>query len=367
MLLGLKFMHDSQVIHRDLKPSNIMIGKFGQVFVVDWGIAKILPNTTQHEEPIEIDTTENYHKNQQEYILGTPVHMAPEQAWGEQDKIGTQSDIYALGSILYTILAGRTPYVGDAISVIKAKQVLDPIPLHNQKVYNNTLGCDIPNQLAKICEKAMERDLTNRYVSALDMAEELQAWLEGAQRSQKALSIIKEVNQIEKQITLLQLEKEKTTNQANLIFLNAYSQEDQWELWLTIQNKQKQIKEKKQQIARLLQRALIYDPELQEINRRLIRIEYEGYLAALLRCDHRIANKISAKLKLFMEMVTPKEQIQWKRKRTIDERSINLYRKKQPSFIERTEMKEQVIFQLEQSRWVSLIGTDGVGKIQDNI
>ena len=111
------YAHAQGVIHRDLKPENIMLGGFGEVLVVDWGLAKLLGREeaewSPEDEVLESDRSKNdAHKTQMGSVAGTPYYMAPEQAYGHTDKVGTATDVYTLGAILYEILSGLLPTTG---------------------------------------------------------------------------------------------------------------------------------------------------------------------------------------------------------------------------------------------------------------
>ncbi len=118
------YAHAHQVIHRDLKPANVMVGAFGEVQVMDWGLAKLLgphdgswPGATDpmvSHEPTQIRTprSETEHQTEAGSILGTPAFMPPEQAAGELDKVGPRSDVFGLGAVLCSMLTGEPPYAG---------------------------------------------------------------------------------------------------------------------------------------------------------------------------------------------------------------------------------------------------------------
>jgi eukaryotic-like serine/threonine-protein kinase len=125
------YAHARGVIHRDLKPSNIMVGAFGEVQVVDWGLAKVLRQGAQSEvvsgdeAPVEeprvttIRTTGQAEPSQAGAVIGTPSYMSPEQARGEIEGLDEQADVFALGAILCEILTGQPPHVGSRSQILE--------------------------------------------------------------------------------------------------------------------------------------------------------------------------------------------------------------------------------------------------------
>src|SRR5262249_3874239 len=118
----LAYAHSHKVVHRDLKPHNVMVEPFGEVQVMDWGLAKVLgtgspsapedPGTTAAATEIRTQQGSDVHFTQAGSVLGTPAFMPPEQAIGAVDRIDARSDVFGLGGILAVILTGRPPFVG---------------------------------------------------------------------------------------------------------------------------------------------------------------------------------------------------------------------------------------------------------------
>ncbi|MCO4743449.1 MAG: SUMF1/EgtB/PvdO family nonheme iron enzyme [Proteobacteria bacterium] len=205
------YAHARGVVHRDLKPENIMVGSFGEVLVLDWGLAKIwgqslpaLPST--QEEPVVTNRSgRSALATQHGTVAGTPAYMPPEQARGEFGTLDPRSDVYALGSTLYEILAGRPPFDGrDAQQVLRDVLAGPPAPpgeIQKTQTVTMTLhrddrgGADpdvrprIPEALAGIVSKAMERDPTDRFAHAGEISTAVGAWLEGAQKRSEAKRI----------------------------------------------------------------------------------------------------------------------------------------------------------------------------------
>ena len=184
------FAHVRRVVHRDLKPANIMVGAHGEVYVMDWGLARVLDRAepedsaaasktkvrTERDEPLGEDS-DSLLRTMDGEVLGTPAYMAPEQARGELSLVGPSSDVYSLGSILYHLLAGEMPFTG-------ASTTLGPLEVWNRVKSGSPdplrkLAPDAPEELVAICERAMARRPEDRYPETTAMGEDLRAYLEG--------------------------------------------------------------------------------------------------------------------------------------------------------------------------------------------
>jgi formylglycine-generating enzyme required for sulfatase activity/tRNA A-37 threonylcarbamoyl transferase component Bud32 len=181
---AMAYAHDKGVIHRDLKPANVMVGRFGEVYVMDWGLARVdatEPGTESEPQPYSEmrsdPTPDGIQMTQEGDILGTPSYMPPEQAYRRFGEVGPKADVYAVGAILYHLLAGHAPYLErgvrmSAVEIVTGLIAGPPRPLHER-------APDAPPELVSICEKAMERDPAERYTGMLELAADLEAWIEG--------------------------------------------------------------------------------------------------------------------------------------------------------------------------------------------
>ena len=118
---AMAYAHARGVIHRDLKPQNVMLGDFGEVMVVDWGLAKLVarPDDEVDVRKIKVAGEQDLAETREEKLMGTPANMSPKQADGHIGLLDERTDIYGLGAILYAILAGHAPYHGTQAGVAK--------------------------------------------------------------------------------------------------------------------------------------------------------------------------------------------------------------------------------------------------------
>ncbi|MEM1068496.1 MAG: serine/threonine-protein kinase [Planctomycetota bacterium] len=169
---AMDYAHHRGFIHRDLKPSNVMLGRFGETLVVDWGLARKLDRESDDEE--ESTTTEfiaGADATQPGAVVGTPAYMSPEQASGHTNSLTSASDIFSLGSILYTILTGRRAFPDKDVT-----SILDKV--RKGDFYSpREVERATPRPLNAICLKAMSHDPDERYPSARDLAEDIERWL----------------------------------------------------------------------------------------------------------------------------------------------------------------------------------------------
>lgn len=169
------YAHSKGVIHRDIKPGNIVLGPFGETIVLDWGLAKVeneadlapLMSAAPSQADDDADLTRIGD------ILGTPAYMAPEQANPEFGTVDTRSDVFALGCILYYLLAGHPPLRGSADEILE--QLSSPAPMPSAR----DPKLPMPSELIAICDKALAKDKSLRFPDAASLADELRAYRDG--------------------------------------------------------------------------------------------------------------------------------------------------------------------------------------------
>jgi WD40 repeat protein/serine/threonine protein kinase len=208
---AIAYAHSERIIHRDLKPSNILVGAFGETVVIDWGLGKDLTQPSDTLPPDALRAVGGGAESQEKHenvagappfqrppaiefkykddssiepsavvtpaitvegsVMGTPAYMAPEQAGGQP--VDERADVYALGAILYHLLAGASPYDGDDARVIlRAVSAGPPPPLEARQQ-------GIPEDLLAIVRKAMAREVDFRYRTAKELADDLRRFQTG--------------------------------------------------------------------------------------------------------------------------------------------------------------------------------------------
>jgi eukaryotic-like serine/threonine-protein kinase len=163
---ALAFAHSRGILHCDLKPTNIMVGDFGEVYLMDWGSARMLPRTRVSISGAAVEGKAGR-------MIGTPAYMAPEQLAGQHDKLDQRTDVFGLGAVLYAILTGRAPFdaesLGQTVRQARAGRLSfamsDPM--------------SIPPALEAITRRAMSRKPAERHATILDLKRELEAFVKG--------------------------------------------------------------------------------------------------------------------------------------------------------------------------------------------
>ncbi len=305
---GMAYAHSKGVVHRDLKPANVMLGEFGEVLIVDWGLARIVGEKENRGPVRPRQTTRKIRKigqagearssklTMEGQVLGTPSYMPPEQALGKLDEVDSRSDVYALGAILYEILSLTPPFEDEnpweVIRMVTTKEVKPP-----------SLYMDCPPELEVICLKALSKAKADRYPSASELAAEIEAYLEGTKERERREKLANE--QVEK--AKLELEKwQKSDAEARKVQEQAHNLSEEVKAHAPLAKKK----------------------ELWELQDRALALERQG-LRAFAEADAALTSALS-NVPLMKEARALKAQMYWQRfleeEANGDERAAILHR-----------------------------------------
>lgn len=182
------YAHSQGVLHRDIKSENVMVGQFGEVTLLDWGLAKsfaVIDDSQIESEQLAIEseaeeTLVAVRTTIEGQSLGTPAFMSPEQATGSIEKIDVRSDTYMLSGMLYEILAGCAPFSGDDVDSVIEQVIHQPPPLATETV------ADCPAALVRICKKGLAKNREDRFQTVGELLDQVQSWLTGRAEREKA-------------------------------------------------------------------------------------------------------------------------------------------------------------------------------------
>jgi serine/threonine protein kinase/formylglycine-generating enzyme required for sulfatase activity len=302
------YAHERGVVHRDLKPDNVMVGTHGEVQVMDWGLCKIVGRDDPETEAIFLERARD--ATIVGRVMGTPSYMAPEQARGDLAAIDARTDVYALGAMLYEVLAGRAPYGGRTWAEIVANVRSGPPPAPSQATRSiegaaPTAGwgdeepaaepapigpaggwLPIPEDLELACAKAMARDPAQRYPTAAAFAADLAAWLDGSRRREVALAVVAQAEALgpEAQTLLSRAAALRAEAKALLAGIPAPAPEDVKAPGWAREDEAEALERRAGLVGlrreELLRGALTHAPDLAEAHAALVELELERHAAA---------------------------------------------------------------------------------------
>lgn len=169
---AIAYTHSKGILHRDVKPENIIVGKYGEVMILDWGIADFIDQIDK-DEPLASQTLSGEDLTRPGKITGTLAYMAPERLTGTSSSI--QTDLYALGVILYQMLTLQLPFQRKTIAAFRkqvhTEQLVDPIDMAPYR--------DIPHQLSEVCHRCLAPKVEERYKSVEELIGEIKNFIEG--------------------------------------------------------------------------------------------------------------------------------------------------------------------------------------------
>lgn len=173
--LAVDFTHSRGVLHRDLKPANVMLGDFGEVYVLDWGLAKIHGARDLPREDAVSDDLGQPSGTLVGEVMGTPGYMSPEQIRGQNDQMDERSDVYSLGAILYELLTLQRMHVGNTLPAILESTTGGSTPPPCERAPER----EIPPELEQICLRATAVEPGERFASVRELSDAIERYLDG--------------------------------------------------------------------------------------------------------------------------------------------------------------------------------------------
>ncbi len=302
-----------------------MVGTHGEVYVLDWGLAKVVGRPSLEPEQQAGEDQVSTHRSEGGSmqtrvggVLGTPAYMPPEQARGEVDRLDARADVYALGAMLYEVLAGRPPYQGsDAWAVLRQVMAGPPPPpgrgtgpsalvtftFEPDPTPEESGGPTLPEELVTLCMDCLAREPADRPVDGVAVGEALRRWLDGAGQRAKALEVVAEAEALVPMVDALLRNAEalRAEGESLLSGLPSWApEEDMTQGWATLDEaaqveRQATLLELKREA--LLRAALTHAPTLAEAHAALVQIERGRHAEAERSRDPQAATRAEVRLR----------------------------------------------------------------------
>jgi serine/threonine-protein kinase len=282
MAQAVAYAHARGVVHRDLKPANVMVGAFGEVLVLDWGLAKVVGAPDAMDSVETVRSADDSLATLAGKAGGTPSYMPPEQALGQVDLIGPPTDVWALGVVLYQALTGHRPLSGKGTELLARITSDEPIvPPHLRGT-----PWEVPAELSELAMACLQRDRSARPPDASVVADRLGAWLDGDHRTRLARQRVEAAQQLARRQAERRLEAEQVRAHGEAMLAEVprlAPEQERWPAWARLDDAEA-LEAQAEQLGleqlRALRDALLHDPQLPEAHRELARLLRAAHEAA---------------------------------------------------------------------------------------
>ncbi|MCK6504296.1 bifunctional serine/threonine-protein kinase/formylglycine-generating enzyme family protein [Myxococcota bacterium] len=311
---AMAYAHARGVIHRDLKPGNVMIGAFGEVLVLDWGLGKVLGGRAEggaarRDDPVRTERTEgDLFQTQAGDVGGTVMYMPPEQARGDLAALGPATDVYALGAMLHHVLADAPPYaVASVAGLLRAQQEGPPAPpgplVGDGGPPTGRGGLPVPRDLWAICARTLAFDPADRQPDAATLAAEIGDWLEGSQRRERALLVVREADELRPRIVRLRERSQELRERSEALLREVpplapvAHKRPAWHAEAEADALAREADLAEERMVQSLHAALSHQPDLPEAHQRLAAFYRRAHAAAEARGDLGAAARFELRLR----------------------------------------------------------------------
>ena len=180
------FAHDRGVLHRDLKPDNVMLGRFGEVLLMDWGVARVMGTEELIRQTGDAAAQMTIPETMDGSTIGTPGYMSPEQARGDMEQLDGRSDVWSLGALLYEVLTLSRAYEGRNLFALIFASMSGPPRDPRERAPDRR----IPDEIAEVCLQALSQEPADRYPTASALGGAVEDYLEGSKRREAAAACL---------------------------------------------------------------------------------------------------------------------------------------------------------------------------------
>ncbi|MCA9567733.1 MAG: SUMF1/EgtB/PvdO family nonheme iron enzyme [Myxococcales bacterium] len=300
------YAHSRGVVHRDLKPENIMVGAYGEILVLDWGIAKVLgePEEETGEEAVwTTRTSTDSFRTRMGSVAGTAMYMAPEQVRGEIDRLDPRTDVWALGALLYEILTGSPPWEGRRHVAVLTQILAGPPEAPAARLARLGRSLPLPEELVALVGRAMSARQDDRPANGAEVATEARRWLEGAAREGRALELVREAVAARPEVARLRERASRLRDEASSwlervpTWAEAAQKASGWELQDEADRLDREAELVGVRVELTLGAALTYAPDLPAIHEQLVGLHREEHTSAERSGDRQRAARAEARLR----------------------------------------------------------------------